>query len=157
MAETILKENLQPRNIRFGLKAKTKDEAIRELVAVIHASTPLRNVDAVTQAVLAREQMMTTSLENGLAIPHGKTDTVDRLYVAMAVLKDGLDFNSTDRQPVRIIMLLVSPTSRGGPHLRFMAEFARLLQSAALRKAILESTDPNRVYALLTGEEPGRP
>jgi PTS system nitrogen regulatory IIA component len=153
MSDSILKEKLLPKNIRFSLQATTKAEAIRELIGVIHASTPLRNVEEVVRVVLAREQMMTTSLENGIAIPHGKTDTVDQLHVAMAVLKKGIDFQSSDKQPVRIIVLLVSPTSRGGPHLRFMAEFARLLQSAALRQAILDAGSPERVCALLAREE----
>jgi len=151
--DNILKESLQARNIRFRLQAKTKEDAIRELAEVIHASTPLRNLDEVVRVVLAREQIMTTSLENGVAIPHGKTDVVDRLLVAMAVLKEGIDFHSADKQPARIIMPLVSPASRGDPHLRFMAEFARLVQSAALRQAILEATHADRVCALLSGEE----
>jgi PTS system nitrogen regulatory IIA component len=156
MPDNILSENLQPRNIRFTLKAQSKDDAIRELVGVIHAATPLRNVEEVIRTIITREQMMSTSLENGIAIPHGKTDSVDRLHVSMAVLTDGIDFGSSDGQPVRIIMLLVSPTSRGGPHLRFMAEFARLLQSSTLRRSILEATSPEQVCALLTGEENGR-
>lgn len=152
MSDNILKENLSARNIRFHLQAKTKEEAIRELASVIHATTPLRNFDEVVQTILSREQMMTTSLENGIAIPHGKTDNVDHLHVAIAILKEGLDFHSADKQPVRIILLLISPTSRGGPHLRFMAEFARLLQSPTLRKALLDATTTEQAYALLTGE-----
>lgn len=153
MLENFLGENLQVQNIRFNLKAKTKEEAIRELVGVIHASTPLRNVEDVIRTVLAREQVMTTSLENGIAIPHGKTDVVDRLHAAMAVLRDGIEFGSSDGQRARIILLLVSPASRGGPHLRFMAEFAGRLRSVGLRKAVLEATRPEQVRALLAGGE----
>jgi mannitol/fructose-specific phosphotransferase system IIA component (Ntr-type) len=97
---------------------------------------------------------MPTGLENGIAIPHGKTDTIDRLYVAMAVLRQGLDFNSADGLPARIILLLVSPAARSGPHLRFMADFSRLLQSAEMRQAVLDAETPERVCALLTGKSP---
>jgi mannitol/fructose-specific phosphotransferase system IIA component (Ntr-type) len=154
MSDFTLHEMLQAGNIRLVLKAGTKEDAIRELAEVIQASTPLPNLENIIQLVLAREQMMPTGLENGIAIPHGKTDTVDRLYVAMAVLRQGLDFNSTDGLPARIILLLVSPAARSGPHLRFMAEFSRLLQSAEMRQAILDAETPERVYALITGKAP---
>jgi fructose-specific phosphotransferase system IIA component len=154
MSDNVFHEILPAGNIRLALQAKTKEDAIRELAEVIQATTPLPDLDHIIQLVLAREQIMPTGLENGIAIPHGKTDTIDRLYVAMAVLRQGLDFNSADGLPARIILLLVSPAARSGPHLRFMADFSRLLQSAEMRQAVLDAETPERVCALLTGKSP---
>lgn len=152
MSDNVFHEILPAGNIRLALQANTKEDAIRELAEVIQATTPLPDLDNIIQLVLAREQMMPTGLENGIAIPHGKTDTIDRLYVAMAVLRQGLDFNSADGLPARIILLLISPAARSGPHLRFMADFSRLLQSAEMRQAVLDAETPERVCALFAGK-----
>lgn len=151
MPNEILKTNLDPACILLDLQANTPAEAIRELVGSIHAKHRLRDLEGVIGVVLAREQKMSTSLENGVAVPHGKTDIVDRLVVAMGIKQKGIDFRSSDGQRSNIIILMVSPASQGGPHVRCLAEIGRLLQSEANRKKLLAATDKQTVYKIMAG------
>ena len=153
MQNELIKASLDPACIRLELKAKTRDEAIRELVWLIHAKHNLRSPEQVLNVVMERERMMTTSLENGIAIPHGTTDIVDKVLVAVGIKKSGIDFNSSDGQPSNIIILMVSPAAISGPHMRCLAEISRLLTSGKNRMKLIEAKDAETVYRIMT--EPG--
>lgn len=148
-----LKEGLDPACITLELKAKDRDNAIRELVECIHQHHHLNNFDEALQIVMDRERKMSTSLENGLAVPHGKVPSVNQLFVAVGLKKKGIDFKSADGQPSNIIILILSDASKTGPHMRCLAEIGRLLQSEENRTKILNAKDAESVYQILT--EPG--
>jgi PTS system nitrogen regulatory IIA component len=150
MANEILKGSLDPACIRLELNASGRDEAIRELVGMIHARHRLRNVEDVVQIVLEREHKMSTSLENGIAVPHGKVASVDRVLVAVGLKQKGIDFKSADGQPSKIIILILSSATQSGPHVRCLAEIGRLLQSEGNRKKILAAKDAETVLRLMT-------
>jgi PTS system nitrogen regulatory IIA component len=153
MANDILKNSLDPACIKLELNADGRDEAIRELVTLIHAKHRLRNPDEALQAVMEREQKMSTSLENGIAVPHGKIPSIDRLLVAVGLKKKGIDFKSADGQPSTIIILILASASQSGPHVRCLAEIGRLLQSEATRKKILSAKDAATVFNIMAGTE----
>jgi PTS system nitrogen regulatory IIA component len=150
VANEVLKSGLDPACIRVELKASGRDEAIRELVGLIHAKHRLRNMEEVVNVVMEREQKMSTSLENGIAVPHGKPSSVDRLLVAVGLKQKGIDFKSTDGQPSKIIILILSSATQIGPHMRCLAEIGRLLQSEANRKKILAAKDAETVFRIMT-------
>jgi PTS system nitrogen regulatory IIA component len=150
MANEILKSSLDPACIRLELNSSGRDEAIRELVGLLHARHRLRNVEDVVQVVLEREQKMSTSLENGIAVPHGKVASVDRVLVAVGLKQKGIDFKSADGQPSKIIILILSSATQSGPHVRCLAEIGRLLQSEVNRKKILAAKDAETVLRLMT-------
>ena len=139
MTNEMLRSSLDPACVRLTLRAGTRDDAIRELVGVIHAKHRLKNPDEVLSVIMERERKMSTSLENGIAVPHGKTDVVDRVLVAVGIKQSGIDFQSADGLPSKIIILMVSPLSTTGPHVRCLAEIARLLQSESNRKKVIEA------------------
>jgi PTS system nitrogen regulatory IIA component len=151
MSNEILKSSLDPACIRVELNATGRDEAIRELVGLIHAKHRLRNVEDIVSVVMEREQKMSTSLENGIAVPHGKSASIDKLMVAVGLKQKGIDFKSADGQPSKIIILILAATSQAGPHVRCLAEVGRLLQSEANRKKILSAKDAETVYKIMTG------
>lgn len=150
MANEILKSGLDPACIKLELTSSGRDEAIRELVGLIHAKHRLRNLEETVGVVMEREQKMSTSLENGIAVPHGKSASIDRLLVAVGLKQKGIDFKSADGQPAKIIILILSSSSQTGPHVRCLAEIGRLLQSEANRKKILEAKDAEAVFRLMT-------
>ncbi len=153
MANEILKSSLDPACIRLELKASSRDAAIAELIGLIDAAHHLRNREEVTRVVMEREQLMSTSLENGIAVPHGKATSVDQMLVAVGLKKKGIDFKSADGQPSNIIILIVSSAAKAGPHVRCLAEIGRLLQSDANRKKILAAGDVQSVFQFMT--DPG--
>jgi PTS system nitrogen regulatory IIA component len=150
VANEILKSSLDPACIKLELAAVSRDDAIRELIGLIHAKHHLRNVGEVIRVVMEREEKMSTSLENGLAVPHGKTASIDRLLVAVGLKQKGIDFRSADGQPSKIIILILSSATQSGPHVRCLAEIGRLLQSDANRRKILGAKDAETVFKIMT-------
>ncbi len=149
MASLFLRKLLQPELIRMQLQASTKEEIIREMVGILDEAGLLKNRAAAEKVVLNREAIMSTGMESGIAIPHGKTDTVDSLIVAMALKPEGVDFDCADGQQANILILTLSPSSRSGPHIRFMAEISNLLRNDQLRENILAAGTPQEVINLL--------
>jgi PTS system nitrogen regulatory IIA component len=153
LATRFLKQVLNPSLVRLSLEAERADDVIPELIGILSGAGLLKDPVEAERVVRVREASMSTALEHGIAIPHGKTDTVDSLLVAVGLKPTGLDFRSLDGEPTTIFLLTLSPASRTGPHIRFMAEVTRLLQSESARQGILSATTPEQVVALLTGTD----
>jgi PTS system nitrogen regulatory IIA component len=150
MPVSILRQALHPEVVKLSLAGETKDEIIRELVQMLDDAGELPDAAEALRVVRAREQTMSTGMENGLAIPHGKTDTVSHLIVGMGLKPGGVDFDSVDGQPATIFLITISPASKSGPHLRLMADVSRLLRDETLRKHVLAASSPEEVTRLLT-------
>jgi len=153
MSSAFLRHALRPELVRMDLGADTKVSAIRELVGILDEAGLLHNRAEAERVVLEREEVMSTGMEYGIAIPHGKTDTVDELLVALALKPDGIDFDCADGRPATILLVTLSPASRTGPHIRLMAEVSRLLSDPTLRDRVLAASSPESVVALLTTGE----
>ena len=146
-----LKKPLTVETIRLDLKGATKEAILAEMVDLLVASGHIRDRDAVLKAVLEREKRMSTGMQNGIAIPHGKTDSVDCLVAALGIKRAGVDFGALDGQPSNIFVMTVSPDSRTGPHIQFLAEISRPLNDASVRAKLLAATSPDEVLHLLIG------
>ncbi|HOW98189.1 MAG TPA: PTS sugar transporter subunit IIA [Kiritimatiellia bacterium] len=147
-----LRKVLTPSAINVALKSSAKDAVIGELMDLLMATGKIRDLDArqkAIQAVLDRERKMSTGMQNGVAIPHGKTDTVDTLVAAIGLKKEGVDFQALDGQPSRIFVMTLSPDTRTGPHIQFLAEISRQLSDAAVRERILKAATPEEVLDIL--------
>ena len=135
-----LKKALCKHNVKLSLEAETKNEVIEELIDVLDAAGKLKDRKAALKAVLEREMKMSTGMQNGIAIPHGKSRTVESLVVAIGLKPDGIDFASIDGKPCQVFILTVSPASRTGPHIQFLAEISRLLDNDSVRKELIQAT-----------------
>ncbi|MBP1589227.1 MAG: PTS sugar transporter subunit IIA [Kiritimatiellae bacterium] len=144
-----MKKPLTIETICLHLKGNTKDEILAEMVDLLAASGHVRDRDAVLKAVSEREHRMSTGMQNGVAIPHGKTDAVDCLVAALGIKRDGVDFGALDGQLSSIFVMTVSPDSRTGPHIQFLAEISRPLNDASVRAKILAATEPQTVLDLI--------
>ena len=145
-----LKKLLNRDNILLELKSEEKVEIIEELVDLLVKAGKVQNKQAALQVVLEREKKMSTGLEQGIAVPHGKTDSVKELVVALALKMEGVDFASIDDRPSRIFIMTISPASHSGPHIQFLAEISRLLNHEDIRNEILKSESPDQVIKALT-------
>ena len=143
------KKPLTVETISLELKGSTKDEILSEMVGLLVASGHIRDREAVLKAVVDREKRMSTGMQNGIAIPHGKTDSVDCLVAALGIRRGGVDFGALDGQPSSIFVMTVSPDSRTGPHIQFLAEISRPLNDAAVRAKLLAATSREEVLRLL--------
>ena len=146
-----LKKPLTVETISLDLKGENKEAILAEMVDLLVASGHIRDRDAVLKAVLEREKRMSTGMQNGIAIPHGKTNSVDCLVAALGIKRAGVDFGALDGQPSNIFVMTVSPDSRTGPHIQFLAEISRPLNDASVRAKLLAATSPDEVLHLLIG------
>ena len=145
------KKPLTVETISLDLKGNDKEEILAEMVELLAASGHIRDKEAVLKAVTDREKRMSTGMQNGIAIPHGKTDSVDCLVAALGIKREGIDFGALDRHPSTIFVMTVSPDSRTGPHIQFLAEVSRPLNDASVRAKILSASTREEVLKLLLG------
>jgi len=145
LKKVLLKDSVLPQ-----LQAETKTDAIQELVDFLVQTHRISDRETALQAVLDREAKMSTGMQNGIAIPHGKTDAVSELLVAIAIKKDGIDFDAMDGQPCTIFIMTLSPENRTGPHIQFLAEISKLLGSAELREKLVHAGSADEILHLLT-------
>jgi len=149
------KRILAKETIVMRLKSDSKDGVIEELIDTLVTAGKIKDRKAALKAVLEREKKMSTGLQNGIAIPHGKTDTLDVLVASIGIKPDGIPFESLDGEPARIILLTVSPASRTGPHIQFLADISRVLHNDETRQKVLEAASEDEVLELLPGEPVG--
>lgn len=135
-----LKKLLNEKNIIMDLKSDSKNEIIEEMIDYLVENEQITDKAAALKAVMAREKKMSTGMQNGVAIPHGKTDSVSSLVVALAIHGEGVDFQSLDGEAAKIFVMTVSPASSSGPHLQFLAEVSNLLNSPEARQAVLDAS-----------------
>ncbi len=149
---SIIESALRPELVKLHLENTEKKAIIRELVQILADAKVIGDQAAVEKALLERERQLSTGLHDGIAIPHGKTDAVDKLHVAIGLKPEGVDFDCVDGQPARIFIITVSPASQTGPHIRFMADISRLLRQADVRSRLLSAQTQEEVVALLITE-----
>ncbi len=145
-----LKKLLSEDTIIFNLKATTKEGIIEEMIDLLVLRGRIKDRDAALRAVLEREQKMSTGMQHGIAIPHGKTDSVDKLVTAMALKKEGVDFGSMDGKPSTIFIMTISSVSRTGPHIQFLSEISQVLNDPEKRDRILQAQSSSEVMDVLT-------
>jgi nitrogen PTS system EIIA component len=137
-----------------SLAAGTRDDAIREMVAALAAAGAIEpaNADDIVAAVLRREQLGTTGIGNGLAIPHSRHPSVDKLIGTLGVTKraGGIEFNSHDGQPVYALVLIISPQDQPGPHLRALDSVVAAFRDESLLTRLQACQTADDVWAVLT-------
>ena len=148
-----LSELLNPNAVSLRLRARTKREALVELVQLLESAHGIDSQGEVLDRVIRREAMMTTGIGNGVAIPHGKARAVDRMLAACAVSPDGVDFESEDGQPAYLFVLFVSPENATTQHVRALANLSRLLKEESVRQALREAKSVDAFMAALHGAE----
>jgi fructose-specific phosphotransferase system IIA component len=145
-----IKHVIDPSCICLDIAGDTKEAVITQLIDVLAAPQKLKNRDQCLQAVLDRENAMSTGMQHGIALPHGKTAGVETMAVAVGIKKEGLEFQSIDGQPSTIFILIVSPLHTTGPHIRFLATISAILNNEDIRKKVLNCTTPDEVCSVLT-------
>ncbi len=133
------------------LTAASKEGVIREMVESLRAAGQFRGADLedVVRAILKRELLGSTGIGRGVAIPHTKHNSVDRLVGTVAVSHGGVAFESLDGEPVYVFVLLISPQDRPGDHLRALENVSRCLRDDPFVRALRSATTREAIGALL--------
>lgn len=102
------------------------------------------------EAITAREELGSTGLGNGIAIPHGKVSGLKGVTALLARLDMPIEFDSVDDQPVDIIVMLLAPTGAGADHLKALSRVARLLRTESVVEDLRQASDPEQLRAIFT-------
>jgi len=149
----VLTQILQPTCIKAPLDGRDKDSVITELVDILAENNLLLDKDVVLESVFAREQTRSTGIGSGIAIPHGKCEGVDDLVMAVGIAPEPVNFDSIDQKPVSIVILLVSPADRTGPHIQALARISRLMLDEEFRSKLEKAASPEEAYQLISVKE----
>jgi PTS system nitrogen regulatory IIA component len=144
-----LKTVLTAETISLHLKGSTKEEIINELLDILAAADKIQDRGAAYNAVMEREQKMSTGMKHGIAIPHGKSAAIHDLVACIGISDKPVDFDSLDHEPCRIFIMTLSPVEKTGPHLQFLAEISLLFKSAEKRQEILGAQAPEDILKVL--------
>ena len=142
-------EIISPESVVANLKVTSKKQALQELSKKI-AELIGQDERKIFDILLEREKLGTTGVGNGIAIPHGKLDDLDKLQGLFARLERPVDFDAIDERPGDLIFLLVAPESAGADHLKALARVSRLLRDKTMCDKLRGSDNAEALYALLT-------
>lgn len=138
--------------VKIPLGSQDKPDVLRELVQILKDAGQIDDYDAVLKAVQDREEKMSTGLQDGIAVPHGKTNAVSGLKLAVGISPDGIDYDALDGEPSKLFFMLIAPPDQSGPHVAALSEIAKLAQSKAFCKALVNADDAREVVELMRGE-----
>jgi PTS system nitrogen regulatory IIA component len=146
LSEFVVREAILP-----DLAASDKPAAIRGMVDALAASGSIKEAEkeSIIAAIMKREELGSTGIGKGVAVPHTKHPSVDKLVATIALSTSGVDFASLDGEDVFILFLLVSPPDRPGDHLRALENISRHLRNDSFCKFLRQSSTANAVMELL--------
>jgi fructose-specific phosphotransferase system IIA component len=137
---------LREERMLLELKARTKDEAIRELATLLRDAEEIADFGAFLTDVFEREKLATTGIGNEAAIPHARSDAVNRFVIAFGRSREGVEFDSLDGKPVKLIFLMGTPKEKQlGDYLKVLAHLSRILRARSFRDSLLEASDPEGI------------
>jgi PTS system nitrogen regulatory IIA component len=127
--------------VSFDLKARTKEEAIDELIEMLYKDGKLKDKESFKRAVLKREEEFSTGIGMGIAIPHGKDSSVVEPCITFGVSKNGIDFDSMDGKPAHIFFLISVPEDAADTHLHILSFISRKLMHEDVRQKLFNAKD----------------
>jgi len=138
-------------SIKADLSADDKPTVIRELVNSLAAAGAIaeHDVQGIVSAIMKREELGSTGIGRGVAVPHTKHPSVERLVGTVGVSSEGVDFNSLDGDKVHLLFLLVSPPDRPGDHLRALENISRQLRDDTFCRFLKQARTPQDIQQLL--------
>lgn len=140
---------LDKRSINLNASPKSKNEALDMAVSLMAKSGKINDVESYRRKVYAREEESTTGVGEGIAIPHGKCDAVNAPGLAAMVIRDGVDFDSLDGEPVKILFLIAAPNTEDNVHLDVLSKLSVLLMDEEFVGKLMSAADPDEFLKII--------
>lgn len=134
------------------ISARRKNEVIRELASRL-ADAEQVGAEEVYSVLLEREQLGSTALAEGIAIPHAKLDSIDHLVGCVGRSLKGVDFKSEDGSRTHLLFVLIAPKSSTGEHLKALARISRLFKNSSARARLMSAETASEMYAVIAEED----
>jgi PTS system fructose-specific IIC component len=148
-----ISEFLKPKAIIMEMKSREKIAALKELVDNMVANKTVGNGEELQKALAKRENLESTGIGNGIAIPHARTDAVNDLTLFFARSKDGVDFSAIDGKPSHLIFLIASPVNKKSEYIMALAKLSRLLRKQEVRQLLKDAGSPDEIMKIIKNNE----
>jgi PTS system nitrogen regulatory IIA component len=132
-----------------SLAAHSKEEALQELVGPIARAHPDVDEEGLVKTLIERENLGSTGIGGGIAIPHGKFEGLRHLIASFGKSAEGIDFSSMDNKPAHLFFLLVAPKNSAGEHLKALARISRLFKDPLLKTSLVQAESKEEIFRLL--------
>jgi PTS system nitrogen regulatory IIA component len=141
---------LDPRLVAF-LESSTQEEALEELIELLDEEGKLPSRKAFQAAILQREQIVSTGIGMGVAVPHAKLSTLKGFFIAIGIQrKKGIEWNALDKAPVRLVFLIGGPDHKQSEYLQILSQLTTAIRDVELRKSLLKARTPEEAITLFT-------
>ncbi|GAB4364039.1 MAG: PTS sugar transporter subunit IIA [Deltaproteobacteria bacterium] len=150
-----IRDLVPPEAVLDDIRSDTKEGVLLELSEVLSGMVPSLPAEAIASILLERENLGSTGIGDGVAIPHGKAAGIERLVAAFGRSRKGVQFQSLDGQPAHLFFALMAPETSAGMHLKALARISRLMKDERFRRSLLEARDAGELCRILL-EEDGR-
>jgi nitrogen PTS system EIIA component len=151
-----ISEYLSPERVFKQTNVTSKKRALEVVSRLITSAHANLMETEVFDCLVARERLGSTGIGHGVAIPHGRLNSITRPIAAFTILEKGVDFDAMDGEPVDLICALVVPVESTEEHLQILASLAALFSDGRLRERLRRAASATEVYNLLTGEDETR-
>lgn len=142
-----------PALIKVDLESEEKDEAFEELIDLFCQTGHSSVREKVLKAIREREAQMSTGIQKGIAIPHGKTNAVDQTYGILGISKKGIDYDALDGEPVHLIFMIITPQEDSERYIYVLKQLAQFLINPQFSEDILAQKDANSIYKIIENYE----
>lgn len=144
---------LKPESIIMEIRSREKIAAIKELVNHMVANKFVDDGEKFRNALAKRENLESTGIGDGIAIPHARTNAVRDLILAFARSPEGVDFSSIDGKPSHLIFLIASPDSKKSEYILALAKISRLLRKKPVREQLRNANNPDEILNIIKNNE----
>ncbi len=137
----------------LDLEGTTKNQVLKELVAIIGKSPNIADEEKCYEALIKREKVGSTGIGKSVAIPHAKTEYAETLTIGFGISKKGIEFDSLDSEKAKIFFVFASPVKDSQTYLKILARISRLIRNKEFRDALLGADTPEKIIELIDREE----
>ncbi|MCD6507655.1 PTS sugar transporter subunit IIA [Candidatus Poribacteria bacterium] len=148
-----LSEALKAGAIKVNLRSADKFGVINELIDLADEVGVLSNKEDFKNAIMARERRQSTGLEDGVAVPHALSDSVKEVFACLGISRGGIEFQSLDGKPARLIFLIGAPSGMNTHYLSVLSKVARIFIKQDIRNKVLSASSPEEVMGIIEEEE----
>lgn len=148
MGKLLISKYVSADRIKF-IESHKKEDVLKELWQLMKDSDNIQNPDTLLKEFLKREKIMSTGLGAGIAIPHAKIDSVNDFVVSIGVSKKGIDFDSLDKSPVYIVIMIAVPAHKHDEYLRILSKIVLKLKNEDFRNLFINAKTSDEVYNLI--------
>lgn len=153
MSNRNVSDYIKKETIELNLKSKNKNSVIKEMYENLKKTGLVLNEEQALKDLYAREEMGTTGIGRGVALPHAKTDAVSELVLTIGICKDGIEYSSIDDSKVTILFMFLCPQENTQEYLKVLARISRFIRNDEFRESLLNAKTSEEIIEIIKKEE----